>query len=160
MIDRSIVLDRVRTRRQFVGQYLHLCPVHSLSRPSPSARGEPRGNSSALIAYHVPRFRHPSHAFNSHTRPSSETPGPRALCRRVLPRNFTSAVHVCPTLRKIIRKKKERERAGERETERERVSEYLGAVYTPDSSGLRSSLVTSRTTMRRGGGGEASLEMG
>lgn len=34
------------------------------------------------------------------------------FCHRVLPRNFTSVVHVCSTSRKIIRKKERGGRAG------------------------------------------------
>lgn len=56
-----------------------------------------------LILTHVRLPKHPDSLF----------------CHRVLPRNFTSAVHVCSTSRKIIRKR-ERERGGGG-----RESEYL-----------------------------------
>lgn len=92
-------------------------------------------------------IRHSPHALNSHTRPPCETPGLRPF---VIECSLETLRAPCMSDRRrerLCEKKKERERDRQREKRGE--SEYFAwRIYTPDSSGLRSSLVTNRTTMR------------
>jgi len=99
-------------------------------------------NSSAVITYHV-SIRHSPHTLNSHTRSSSETPGLALLSSSVPSELYERGACLLDVEKDYTKKKKIKRGQKEKETE------WIPCVaYTPDSSGLRSSLVTNRTTMR------------
>lgn len=83
------------------------------------------------IAYHVPRFCHSSHALNSHTRPSSETPGLGLLSSSAPPELYEHRACLLDVEEDYTKKKKKKKTEGTCETDGDGGwSEYL-VRYTP-----------------------------
>lgn len=89
----------------------------------------------------------PTHVRLSES-PFLPRPPPRTLfCRGVLPSQlYKRRACLLDVEEDYMKKERKREKATDRKTKR--VSEYLVWPCTPDSSGLRSSLVTNRTQRR------------
>lgn len=99
-------------------------------------------NSSAVITYHV-SIRHSPHTLNSHTRPSSETPGLALLSSSAPSELYERRACLLDVEKDYTRKKNE---TGA-ETERDRVNTLCG-IHSWLIRLTFLSLVTNRTTMR------------